>query len=157
MEAHDKAAQILKTDPQRAVDPSLQYAYGLALVRSSRVADAEPVFSQLLREYGDTPELSVLVGQAHAQQGDYDGAIESLRKALQLDPKIVDANATLGFIYFKQGRLPEAEQALRAELSTHGDNIRARHTLAAVLDLENQPDEALRLLRVVLQARPSFA
>ena len=39
-----------------------------------------------------------------------------------------DANAALGFIYFKQGRLAEAEQALRAELAAHADNTRARHT-----------------------------
>src|SRR5207248_972767 len=80
-------------DPQRLSDASLQYAYGLAIVRSGRVIDAEPVFAQLLREHGDTPELAVLVGQAHAQQGDYDAAVESLRRARQLQPQVADASA----------------------------------------------------------------
>jgi tetratricopeptide (TPR) repeat protein len=156
-DAYDKAAALLQNDPQTATDPALQYAYGLALVRSGRFADAEGVFARLLAAHGDTAELTVLVGQAHAQQGDFDAAIESLRKALRLDPRVADANATLGFIYFKQGRLQEAEQALRAELAAHADNVRARHTLAAVLELENQPDEAIRLLRAVLKTRPGFA
>jgi tetratricopeptide (TPR) repeat protein len=157
VEAYDKAAALLEHDSQTASDPALQYAYGLGLVRSGRFADAERVFARLLAAHGDTPELGVLVGQARAQQGEYDAAVESLQKALRLDPRVADANATLGFIYFKQGRLPEAEQALRAELAAHADNVRARHTLAAVLELENQPEEAVKLLRAVLKARPGFA
>ena len=155
-EAYGKAVELLRDDPRRGADPSLQYAYGLALVRAARAEEAEAVFARLLAEHGDTPELMVLVGQAHAQQGDYDGAIESLKKALQRQPNVADANATLGLIYFKQGRLAEAERALREELATHSENIKARHTLAAVLDLEGQPDEALRLLRMVLSVRPGF-
>ena len=156
-EAYGKAADLLRDDPQRAAEPSLQYAYGLALVRAGRADEAEAVFAQLLAKHGDTPELMVLVGQAHAQQGDYDGAIDALRKALTRQPDVPDANATLGFIYFKQGRLDEAERALREELAAHSDNTRARHTLAAVLELQGQPDEAVRLLRVVLRVRPGFA
>src|SRR5439155_18524904 len=36
-EAYEKASELLRNDPQRASDLSLQYAYGLALVRSGRV------------------------------------------------------------------------------------------------------------------------
>ena len=157
IEAYDKATALLRNDPQTASDPALQYAYGLSLVRSGILSEAEAAFARLLGAHGDTAELTVLVGQARAQQGDYDAAIESLQKALRLDPRVADANATLGFIYLKQGRLQDADQALRAELAAHADNVRARHTLAAVLELENQPDEAIRLLRAVLKARPGFA
>ena len=156
-DAYDKAADLLRNDPRRDADPSLSYAYGLALVRSDRINEAETVFSRLIVEHGNAPELLVLLGQAHAQQGDYDGATDLLRKALQLQPNVADAHATLGFMYFKQGQLKEAEAALRAELAAHADNVRARHTLAAVLDLDSRPDEALPLLRTVLKTRPGFA
>ena len=157
IEVYDKAAHLLREDTGREADPQLQYAYALALVRSNRAAEAEAVFSRLLAQHGNTPELTVLLGQAHAQQGDYARAVESLQKARQLKPDVPDANATLGFIYLKQGRLPEAEQALRAELAAHADNVKARHTLAAVLDLDGRPDQALPLLRAVLKVRPGFA
>ena len=54
-----------------------------------------------------------MLGQAHAEQGDYDGAIASLQRALTLKPDVAEANAALGIIYLKQGRLPEAIRALK--------------------------------------------
>jgi tetratricopeptide (TPR) repeat protein len=51
-----RAAELLETDPGRDGDPSLQYAYALALVRSGRAAQAEPVFRRLLAQHGDTDE-----------------------------------------------------------------------------------------------------
>ena len=70
-ESYAKAAELLQDDPERETDPSLQFAYGMALVKSDRAAEAERVFAQLLRAHGDSAELSVLLGQAHAQQGDF--------------------------------------------------------------------------------------
>jgi tetratricopeptide (TPR) repeat protein len=149
-----RAAELLAVDPGRDGDASLQYAYALALVRSGRALEAEPVFRRLIDQHGDSAELHVLVGQARAQQGDYPGAIESLDRALSLKPEVAEANAALGLIYLQQGKLPEAERALRKELSAHPGDSRAQHTLAAVLELQGQLDEALALLRQVLRAQP---
>jgi len=156
-EAYDKAAALLRDDPGRSADASLEYAYGLALVRSGQAADAQAVFSRLLKTHGESPELSVVLGQAYAQQGDYDSAVQSLQKALARKADVADANATLGVIYLKQGKLPEAEQALRAELRSHPDDLKSQHHLATVLDLEGHSDEALPLLRAVLKAKPDYA
>lgn len=152
-----KAAELLAGDAGRARDPSLQYAYALALVRSGRVAEAEPVFQQLVAAHGDSAELHVLVGQAHAQQGDYAGAIQSLERALALKPDVAEASSALGYIYLEQGRLDEAQQALRRELKARPADTTAQHRLAAVLELQGRLDEALALLRQVLKARPDFA
>jgi tetratricopeptide (TPR) repeat protein len=149
-----RAAELLADDPQRAADPSLDFTYGTALVRSDRGAEAQQVFSKLLAAHGDAPELNVVLGQAHAQQGDYDAAIKALRHALELKADVADANATLGLIYLKQGKLAEAAQALRAELTAHAGDPAARYTLATVLDLDNQPDAAIGELRTLLRTRP---
>jgi tetratricopeptide (TPR) repeat protein len=149
-----RAVELLAGDPGRGSDPSLQYAYALALVRAGRVAEAEPVFRRLLDAHGDTAELHVLVGQAHAQQGDYPAAIQSFERALKLKPDVAEANAALGLIYLEQGKLEEAQRALRKELSAHPHDSGAQQTLAAVLELQGQLDESLSLLRQVLKARP---
>jgi tetratricopeptide (TPR) repeat protein len=149
-----RAAELLAVDPGRDGDASLQYAYALALVRSGRALEAEPVFRRLIDQHGDTAELHVLVGQARAQQGDYPGAVESLERALSLKPEVAEANGALGLIYLQQGKLPEAERALRKELAAHPGDSRAQHTLAAVLELQGKLDEALALLRQVLRAQP---
>ena len=155
--AYAKAVDLLRDDPRRDADPSLQYAYGLALVRSGRAAEAELIFSRLLARHGDSAELSVVLGQAHAQQGDYESAIEALTRARGLKADVAGANAALGVIYLKQGRLPEAEEALRAELKNHPADVESQNTLATVLDLEGHGKEALVLLRAALKARPQFA
>ena len=64
----------------------------------------------------------------------------------QLTASTAEANSTLGEIYLRQGRLDEAQAALRAELSQRPANHRARYLLAVVLDLADQPDEAVEAL-----------
>ena len=150
-----RAAELLRDDPEARRDPSLQYAYGVALVHSGHATEAEQLFSTLLASHADNPELNVLLGEAHAEQGDYDGAVASLRRALTLKPGVPDANRTLGFIYMKQGKLAEAAASLQAELATHPDDLRARYTLATVFDLDNKQPQALEELARVLQARPN--
>jgi tetratricopeptide (TPR) repeat protein len=157
LQQYGKAAPLLADDPERETNPSLQFAYGLALVKSDRAPEAEAVFSRLLTRHGDSPELSVMLGQAHAQQGDFDSAVQALKRALELKPDVAEANATLGVIYLKQGRLEEAEAALRAELRSHPADLLARQHLAIVLDSLQRPEEALPLLREVLKAKPDQA
>lgn len=157
LEKYDKALDLLGADPLRERDPSLQYAYGLALVKGGKAAEAEAIFSQLLATHADSPELNVVMGVAHAQQGDYPSAIASLQRALALKRDVREANGTLGTIYFKQGKLDEAAAALRAELATYPDDAVARQTLAATLELQGQLDEAVTQLRAALKIRPEFA
>ncbi len=152
-----RAAELLESDPGRDGDASLQYAYAMALVRSGRAAAAEPVFRRLLAQHGDTAELHVLVGQAHAQQGDYPGAIESLGRALELKPDVAEANGALGLIYLEQGKLDEAQEALQRELKQRPDDTTSQQRLAAVLELQGKLDEALVELRKVLRVRPDYA
>jgi tetratricopeptide (TPR) repeat protein len=155
--AFDKAAALLEADRARLSNPSLQFAYGLALVKSNRAAEAEPIFARLLAQNGDSPELSVLLGQAHAQQGDFDSAIASFQHALKLKADVAEANAGLGVIYWKQGKLPEAEAALKAELAAHPGDVQSQQNLAVVLDAQQRPDEAVVFVRSALKAKPDFA
>jgi tetratricopeptide (TPR) repeat protein len=152
--AYAKAADLLKDDPQRERDPSLQYAFAMALVRSDRAAEATPLFSRLIKEHEDSAELSVLLGQAYAQQGDFPAAIEALTRALKLKADVAEANATLGEIYLRQGRLDEAEQALRGELKARPDDARSQLNLAITLDAQHRPEEALPLLRRLAASKP---
>lgn len=155
--AYEKAAELLRDDPELGANPSLQFAYGLALVKSDRAAEAERVFSRLIARHGDSAELGVLLGQAYAQQGQFAAARESLRRALQLQPDVAEANATLGVINLREGHLAEAEEALRAELKHHPADASAQQNLAIVLDAEQRPAEAIPLLRRLIASEPERA
>ena len=156
-DAYEEAANLLTDDPRRRDDPSLQYAYAMALTRSGRASQARAIFDALLLENADWPELHVLLGQAHAQADDYDAAIAALEKALELRADVAEAHATLGDLYLRQGRLEEAERELRAELAAHPGDLRSRYLLATVLDLSRQPEAAKTELGEVLAAQPDFA
>jgi tetratricopeptide (TPR) repeat protein len=156
-ESYDKAAELLENDPERLRDLSLQFAYGLALVKSDRAAEAERIFSGLLARNADSAELNVLLGQANAALGDFDSAVVRLRRALELKPDVPEANAALGVIYYKQGKMAEAEAAFRAELVVRPNDPRSQQNLAAVLESQQRPEEALPLLRAALQAKPDVA
>jgi Flp pilus assembly protein TadD len=157
MDSYAQAAELLQDDPERETDPSLEFAYGMALVKTGREAEAERLFSHLLRTHGDSAEVNVLLAQAHSQQGDLPAAIDALKRALQLKPDVPEASAALGIIYMRQGRLPEAEAALRAALETQPSDLTAQQNLATVLDRQQKSEEAVALLRGVVQARPDLS
>jgi len=156
-EAWAKAAALLQDDPERRTDGSLQFAYGLALLRSGRAAEAETVLAMLLKEQGDSPELSVLLGQAQADQRKYDEAARALERAVRLKAEVAGGRATLGLVYWKQKRLADAEATLRTELMAHPTDLQSQQNLALVLDAQNRREEAIVLLRDALQTKPDFA
>jgi tetratricopeptide (TPR) repeat protein len=151
---YEKAAEILADLPARHSTPGLQYAFGVALVRSGRPAEAEGVFRELLARNVDWPELNVVLAQAHASQGDFDTAVELLERALVLNPQVAEAHATLGEIHMRKGELEEAEEELRRELSAHPEDTRTMYTLATVLDMAQKPTEAMTQLRSLLDLEP---
>jgi tetratricopeptide (TPR) repeat protein len=108
-QAYAKAADILERDPERESDPSLQMAYGLALVKSERGAEAEAVLSGLLRAHGDSAELSVLLAEAQAKQGRLEDALESVRRALSLKPDVVEGQDLLDRILREQRQRKEED------------------------------------------------
>ena len=155
--AYAQAAELLAGDSRLDSDPSLQYAYGLALARSEHGAEAEAVFTRLLAQHGDRAELHVILGQAHAQQGDFEAALQSLERARQLKPGVADASATLGMIYLKQGKLSEAAAGASRGAASNPGTLSARHTLATVLDLEAIPRRPLPCSEVCSRRNPTSA
>jgi Flp pilus assembly protein TadD len=113
-EAWDRAAEILRTDPERETNRSLQSAYGLALVRGGRGAEAERVLSGLVAERGDSAELRLLLGQALLVQGKPTEALEQLEVAARLAPDDPRVHDELGRAYQKLGRTALAQQELAA-------------------------------------------
>ena len=97
------------------------------------------------------------MGQAQAQQGNYEDAISSLQRAIDLKADVPEAHAALGVIYLKQGKLPEAAAALRTEIRISPGDFATRSNLATVLQLQGEHDEPVALLRDVLKVRPEFA
>lgn len=125
------------------------YARGIAFLRKGDVDEAEEEL-QALTVLRDDPELTTLIanytnpsssiaqvaaaaleGEIAAARGEYDRAIESLKRAAEFEDALVyseppawhiPARQTLGSILMKAGKAREAEQAYRDDLKINRDN-----------------------------------
>jgi tetratricopeptide (TPR) repeat protein len=154
--AYDKAVPLLRDDPEREKDASLQTAYGMALLRSGRPAEAERILAGLLEAQGESVELLVLLGQAQAAQKKDDLAITTLRRALARDAKAADADATLGGIHLRRGRPQEALPHLEAAARLAPGDAAVREQLAQAYQKLGRTELANRELEAAreLKARP---
>ena len=142
----------------RCKNPSLQFAYGLALVKSGRAAEAERDLLGPARANGDSAELNVVLGQAHAAAG-----------RLRLGDRAAPARAASSSPTWPRPTPPSASstasraarprprpRCARSSRSRPND-VQSQQNLAAVLESQQRPEEALALLRGVLAGKPDFA
>lgn len=93
--------------PSGDSSPSLARAFELA--ESARLIDP------------DIPEIHWALGFVHVQSRRHDSALESLRKALELDRSFADAYALIGGIYTYIGQSPKAIPLLRTAFRLNPD------------------------------------
>ena len=67
------------------------------------------------------------------QSGDFAGAAEELRQAIQVRPNYAEAYYTLGTVLKQMNQLPEAAEALRQAIRLDPDFAGAHTTLASCL------------------------
>lgn len=92
------------------------------------------------------------LGMCQAKQKDWDGALESLRMATQLDPENTMYNTMLGFCLARSGRYDEC---LALFTRTQGE-AKAHYNLARMLKHVNRFAESKHHLRLALQADPEL-
>ncbi len=100
-----------------------QYDRGIALLAD--VAQAAP----------DVTSLQIDLGIAYGQIGDYEHAEESIKKALQLNPRHPVAHNELGIIYRKTGRFESARKSYESALAVYPDFHFAQRNLAILCDV----------------------
>jgi tetratricopeptide (TPR) repeat protein len=152
-----RAAQLLERDPSLRTDHNLQYTLALALVRSGNSERAQEVFSYMLGHNATSAEVHLLLGNANAEQQQYDEALAEYKKALELDPKLKSAHLSSALILIRRAELAAARSELEKELELDPSDASARYHLAYVLDLQGDKRRAAEHLRQVLRATPGSA
>lgn len=94
-------------------------------------------------------------GNAYAEQGRIDEAIEEYRTVLRLKPDYAEAYYNLGNAYFKQGRIDEATGKYKAVLRLKPDFIEAHYNLGLAYFKQGQIDMAIMEFTEVLRIRPN--
>ena len=87
-------------------------------------------------------------------QGNYDDAVSSYRRALELNPERWDAHERAGALLYKQGKMAESLEHYRVFVQFNPNTVEARENLATALVNQAQPREAVEHLRKLIQLSP---
>lgn len=141
---------------KRPDDMAIAYMLGTALVRDNRVADGQSLLDRILRN-GNSAEASLLMGTARFGMGDFAEALREFQKAVQLNPKLPNANVYLGRALLATGDMAGAAVAFKNELELNPNDFEANLHLAVLLKQDQEHAAAKQHLEKALLVRPGDA
>lgn len=112
--AFDEALPVLEDAARRAPDnTAVQYQYGSVLDRVGRKADAEKVLRGIIGKNPEDANALNYLGYMLAEKGTgLDEAVGFIQRALKTDPDNPSFLDSLGWAYFRQGKLDLADRPL---------------------------------------------
>jgi len=153
---YDQAIGVVR-DALRAKpdDVELQFELGAALERSGDKASAEATFLAILDKHPENAGTMNYLGYMWAEQGVHlDRAAEMLNKAVTLEPGNGAYLDSLGWAYFRQGKLDLAEKYLNNAAQILPRDATVHEHLGDVLAKRGDTTRALSLYRVALTLDP---
>ncbi len=139
-------------------DPLLvQHALAELDLVQGRHADARRRYDALLVERGDEARLWNEHGVALHQSGDVDGAADSYRRALRVDPRYALAYNNLGVALADLGEGVPSREALQRATQLDPTLVRARLNLSRWHLRQRDPLTALTVLRELVAFHPTLA
>ena len=125
----DAERALLGGDPARALELASAYA----------------------RQHPANPEARVIIARVHLERGEFGTAYEALRRALDANPRHVDALYYMGGL---AARLAEAEMERLTTVAP--DSARVRQLMAEALEVQDRRTEAAAEYEAALQRQPDL-
>jgi len=129
----------------------------LELHRAGQPKAAERLYQQLLRRDPDSVDALNLYGLLRYQQGDIEGGVGSISRAIELQPDFVDAYLNLGNILLQLGGIDEAHACYRRAAELAPQRLDVISNLGITLRHLGRFDESERLLGRVVERVPEMA
>jgi tetratricopeptide (TPR) repeat protein len=153
---YDAAVAVIKdalrTKPD---DADLQFELGAVVERSGDKATAEKTFLEILDKNPENTGALNYLGYMWAEQGVHlDRAATMLTKAVTLEPRNGAYLDSLGWAYFRQGKLDLAEKYLNDAAQILPRDATVHEHLGDVLAKRGDATRALSLYRVALTLDP---
>jgi len=147
--------QVLATDTHLARLYQARMLLAWLLVKIEDLEEAEHQLRSVLQEGFESPQAWSALGYCQWRRGRTDQALDSYRKALDLDEDNANAVNGLGYLLADSGEDPEAAVELcRKAVETHPDNAAYRDSLGWALFRAGRPDEAVEHLTMALSDAP---
>jgi tetratricopeptide repeat protein/glycosyl transferase family 9 (putative heptosyltransferase) len=107
--------------------------------------------------HGDEAEIWNNLGNSLCRRGLWEQAIDAYRKALEIQPALVDAHCNLGVALVQNGELDAGIASQRRAIELNGSFPAAYNNLGSALLIAGRFDEAERALDRAIQLRADFA
>jgi tetratricopeptide (TPR) repeat protein len=158
LEDYDRAAEELESAWALAPnDFDTAFTLAISYLERRRVPETKRVFERMLQQFGDRPQIRVVIGRAYREAGLFSDAIEQFKRAIALDPALPRGHFNLGLAYLKNegvSALADAEAEFKAELASNPDEYLANYYLGIVYIFEREWAPAVEHLLRAARARP---
>jgi tetratricopeptide (TPR) repeat protein len=124
--------------------------------RAGNLREAEQFYLQILQADPGNADAHHLVGVVAFQTGRYEQAVASIRRAVNLNPSVVQYYTNLGLACEALGRLDEAASAYQQAIRLQPAAADAHNNLANLRHQQGRVQEAIGHCREALRCRPDF-
>ena len=150
--------RLLQAQKLRPRDPRLRFLLGKALIGEGDHAGAIAQLEALVKQDPGKPEVQLLLLSAYRSKGDIQATTRQARQAVRKFPGHLQSQLEAGMDLQTVGEFELAEQALRRAVDLSegkpADRRKARFNLATVLVKLGRDDQAVPLLKEVVDADP---
>jgi len=128
--------------------------YGIGLFLQGDLKGAGQAFGEIAEKAPDNADGWVNVGRVRVQEGDTEGALVVLKKALALKPGLARANFFYARVLRETGKYDEATRVLQEVLAQYPQDRVVHDELGRVLFLQKHYADAVRELQHTLAIDP---
>ena len=143
-------------DPS-AAPPEFEFERGLALHQQGRLAGAEPIYLEVLRQQPSHAEAWHLLGVIALQTGRPETAVELIGKAIALNDAVAAAHNNRAIALQKLGRTDAALADFDRALALQPDYAEAHNNRGELLRELGRPDDALAGFDTAIALKPDYA
>ena len=137
---------------------SIEQAMQIALDHhnAGRLAQAEPIYRQILAQLPDHADSLHLLGVLECQAGHTAAAIDLIGRAITISHNVADYHSNLGESYRRAERWDEAIASFRRAISLKPDSASAYNSMGISLKNQGRFDEAVAAYHQAIQFKFDF-
>ena len=150
---NEQVVKLLEPLEQKNPDDlAIAYLLGTALVRANHPDRGQVIIDKILRN-GDSAEARLLMGATKMSALDHPGAIQDLKRAIELNPKLPELYSYYGRALLANGDSTAAREAFLKELENNPNDFDANLQLGLILRQDQDYDGATKYLKAAGRLR----